>query len=336
MRAALLSLLLLMPLLAAPGAEPGTPEISAEVKPAKSTVGSLIEYRVFITGKGVPAPAVAPPERREFVPPPEPGRGKKPGTAGKDDEGEADPASLVPLYVIHSVKKDDRSGKGMTDITVTVQIAFYRPGTWALPDIEIKGEDGVLLGYRAPEVEITPSNKEGEFQEIEPPMELGGNYLRLVLLLLGIAVTGVLAFFFGRYLRRRILGRRAAPVVIPPIETFMREIGELRGEELIESGKIEEFVLGVSMIFRAFLSAQFGFDATEMTSHEIEGKIRKTFTRDLHARCHGDIMGNLNLWDLSKFAEFTPSKERLRGSLEKTIEIARILSGEEGHGLPGV
>ncbi|MBN2077381.1 MAG: hypothetical protein JW838_00350 [Spirochaetes bacterium] len=336
MRAALLSLLLSMPLLAAPAAEPGTPEISASVKPAKGTVGSLIEYRVFITGKGVPALSVAPPEHREFFPPPEPGRGKKPGTTGNDDEGEVDPASLVPLYVIHSVKKDDRSGKGMTDITVTVQMAYYRPGTWALPDIEIKGEDGILLGYRAPEVEIAPSNKEGEFQEIEPPMDLGGNYLRLVLLLLGIAVLGVLAFFIGRHLRKRILERRQAPVIIPPLETFMKEVGELRGEELIEGGRIEEFVLGISMIFRAFLSAQFGFDATEMTSHEIERKIRKAFPRDLHARCHADIMENLNLWDLSKFAEFTPSKERLRGSLAKTVELARILSREEGDGLPGV
>lgn len=310
-------------------AEP--PKIKALVKPEKATVGAILDYRVNVAGMNIGKIEIIPPEKREVYPEPKKDDAPREKT-GEDGNKEEDPAQHVPVYIIHSIKKDDRSDKSMTDITVSMQISFYHPGSWALPDIEIRGADGIAIGYRAPTVEILAVNEKGEFQDIEPPLSLGGNYWRLVLLVLALAVMGIAGFFAFRYVKRVIEERRAAPIVIPPIQIFLSDIEKFKGDRLIDEGKIEEFVFGISMIFRKFLSSQFGFDATDMTTYEIERKIMKVFPRSLYDRHAGDIVQGLNLWDLSKFAEFTPSGDLLRASLAKTIELAKHLSGGTGDG----
>jgi len=323
-------------LLAANGrGEMNAPNIRAAVKPEKATVGSVLEYRVNIAVKGAFPFTIVPPEKREYYPE----KKKEPAVQKKTaagEEKEEDPAHYVPLYVIHSIKKDDRSDKTITDITVSMQISFYRPGTWSLPDVGIKGADGIDIGYKVPTVEIAAVNEKAEFQDIEPPLDLGGNWWRIAFLGLGIIVAAVAAFFAWRYIRKRLEARKGAPVTIPPIEIFLKEIGELNGDRLIDEGKIEEFVFGISMVFRKFLSQQFRFDATDMTTYEIEKKIRRVFPRTLLDAYFDDIMRNFNMWDLSKFAEFTPTKEQLHGSLTATIDLAKKISGETSGVIPRV
>jgi hypothetical protein len=315
--------------------EVNTPNIKAVVKPEKATVGAVLEYRVNIAAKGVSALTILPPEKREYYP-----EKKKEAAAQKKpaagDDKEEDPAQYVPLYVIHSIKKDDRSDRAMTDITVSMQISFYRPGTWSLPEVGIKGADGIAVGYKVPTVEIAPVNEKAEFQEIEPPLELGGNWWRIAVLGLAIIAFAVAAFFAWRYVRKRLEERKRAPVIIPPIEIFLSEIGQFNGDSLIDEGKIEEFVFGISMIFRKFLSLQFRFDATDMTTYEIEKKIRRAFPRNLFDAYFDDIMRGFNMWDLSKFAEFTPTKEQLQASLAATIDLAKNISREINGVIPRV
>ncbi|MBP7738759.1 MAG: DUF4381 domain-containing protein [Spirochaetes bacterium] len=305
--------------------EVNAPKIRATVTPEKATVGTILVYKVTIAGKDLGGITIVPPEKREVFPEKKKAQAipKKEG----EEEAEEDPAQYVPLYVIHSIKKDDRSDKAMTDITVTMQISFYRPGAWQLPDVEIKGSDGIAIGYKTPSVTIGAVNEKGEFEEVEPPLALGGNWWRLVILILVLAVLGVVGFFAWRHIRKRIEERRTAPVIVPPIDIFLKEIEQFNGDRLIEDGRIEDFVFGISMIFRKYLSLQFHFDAAEMTTYEIEKKIKKVFPRNIHDAHAAQIMDGFNLWDLSKFAEFTPSPEHLRASLGKTVDVAKKISG---------
>lgn len=314
--------------------EVNTPKIRATVTPEKATVGTVLDYKVTIAGKGLSGITIDPPEKREVYP--EKKKTPTPPQQEGEEGADEDPAQYVPLYVIHTVKKDDRSDKTMTDITVTVQMSFYRPGTWQLPDFEIKGADGIAIGYKTPAVTVAAVNEKGEYQEIEPPLSLGGNWWRLVILILVLVVLAVAGFFAWRYIRKRIEERRAAPVIVPPIDIFMKEIEQFNGDRLIEEGKIEEFVFGISMIFRKFMSLQFRFDAAEMTTYEIEKKIKKVFPKSIHEAFAARIMESFNLWDLSKFAEFTPSPELLHASLGNTIELAKQIAGEMSGVLPRV
>lgn len=332
MKRALATSLVLLTALAAAAGTGGDegPLVKATVEPGQATVGDVLSYRVNIAGKGLGAIGIVPPEQREYFPPVKKEEKK---TGGDDAE---DPAQYVPLYVIHTIKKYDRSDKTMTDITVTVQISFYRPGKYALPEIDIKGSDGVAIGYKIPEIEVKAVNEKGELQEIEQPLDLGGNYTRLIILCVATTVAAVAGFFLYRYLKKLYDQKKAAPVIIPPIEIFMEEIYQLGGDRLIEEGRIEEFVFGISLIFRKFLSLQFRFDAAEMTSYEIEKKIRKIFPGSLQFRYSDTIMESLNLWDLSKFAEFAPSKEILRGNLERIIALAKNIHEDMSNVAPRV
>ncbi len=314
--------------------EVNAPKIRATVTPEKATVGTILVYKVTVAGKGLGAITIVPPEQREVFPEKKKTQAipKKEGEEGAEE----DPARYVPLYVIHSIKKNDRSDKTMTDITVTMQVSFYRPGTWQLPDLEIRGSDGIAIGYKTPAVTVGAVNEKGEFEEIEPPLALGGNWWRLVILVLLLAVLAVAGFFAWRYIRRRIEERRSAPVIVPPIDIFLKEIEQFNGDRLIEEGMIEEFVFGISMIFRKYLSLQFHFDAAEMTTYDIEKKIKKIFPGNIHDACAAQIMDSFNLWDLSKFAEFTPSPEHLRVSLGRTVDVAKQISGAMGGDTPRV
>lgn len=337
MKTVLASAAAAMLLAAAPeSGEQPAPGIKATVRPEKATVGSLLDYKINITGRGLDGVSIVPPEKREFYLEQKEAKKKEPPEGAEGEQQAEDPAQYVPLYIIHSVKKEDRSDKTMTDIIVTMQMSYYHPGTWQLPDVEIKGADGIAIGYQAPSVQIQAVNEKGEFQEIEPPLRLSGNYWRLAFLLLGLAAFGVAAFFIGRRALALYRERKNAPVIIPPIVTFMKEVERFGGDRLIDEGRTEEFVFGISMIFRSFLSAQFRFDATDMTTYEIEKKIKKVFPRSLYDGCAGDIMRNFNLWDLSKFAEFAPTREQLHASLAETIRLARTISGDTADGVPGI
>jgi len=313
-------------LFGAQGGEAPETAVRASVSARKATVGDLLTYRIRIAGPGLKGVAVSPPQQREFIP-------EEAKPQASDDSGEDDASKLIPLYIIHSIKKEDRSSSDRADISVTMHISFYRPGKHRLPEIEIKGKDGIAIGYKVPEVEIAAVNPKGEFMEIEEPLSLGGNYWRLAFLLLGAALIGAAAFFAWRYARRKLSRAPQQEPALPPIEFFMKGIENLEGERLIEEGRVEEYVFGISMLFRRFLSLQFGFDATEMTTYEIERQIRRIFPRALFDRRYEELMRILNLWDLSKFAEFKPTPEALADNLHATVNLARRLAEEAGDAL---
>jgi hypothetical protein len=309
------------------------PKIQAAVKPDKATVGDPLTYQVTIAGRGLKGISVIPPHEREYYPDNKKTARPKPDEAGGK---ESDPSRFIPLYVIGSIKKNDRSDTGMTDITVTVQMAYFRPGTYTLPQIELRGADGFAIGYKIPTVEIRSVNEKGEFQDIEPPLNLGGNYIRLIFLILGIVAVAIVGFFAFNYIKKLYDRKKSKPSVVPPIEIFLDEIRAFGGDALIDGGRIEEFVFGISMIFRNYLSLQFGFDAAEMTTYEIEKKLRRIFTKSMLDKHFYMIIESLNLWDLSKFAEFTPSRDVLHDNLSKTVTLAKDISGDMSDVAPRV
>ncbi len=301
------------------------PEINATVSPAKATVGDFLEYRVLVRGRDLGRIEIVPPEKRELYPEKETGP-KKPAPDASAD-GDPDPGRHVPIYVIHSMKKNDRSSGAITDIAVNIRISYYHPGRYELPIVEIRGADGIPIAYKLPVAEITETNQKGELQPPEPPLELSGNYWRLVFVGLGLLAAAVAGYFTWRYLVPLVKRLRAAPPV-PPLEAFMKDIEAFAGHELIAAGRIEEYVFGISMIFRRFLSRGYGLDAEEMTSNEAEAALRRAAPESY--RAHQEAISRcFMLWDISKFAEFTPDEASLRENLEQTIRLAHDLAPED-------
>lgn len=298
------------------------PEITAKADKKTATVGETIIYTVRVSAAGPDAAAASAPEEGEYYPPAD-----KDSAKNKDKKNEADGQTssdtAVPLYTVYKSAVE----KGEAGLFIAVNIAYYRPGSYSLPEIEIKGADGVKIGYAPPSIEIKELNPEAQFEEIEPPMELSGNMYRLIFVILAAAALGALILYLiKRYAARKAESEKNAPPV-PPYEIFIRELEKLDPENLIKESRVEEYAFGLSIIFRRYISALYKFDASEMTSDEILTLLKKGFRRET-SRAFSDIESAFMLWDLAKYAEFSPTEETLKLNLEAARSAARKISRE--------
>ncbi|MCL1910984.1 MAG: hypothetical protein FWG13_02120 [Leptospirales bacterium] len=274
-------------------------KIDAAVNPASASVGSNIEYTVNIAGDDLNGVETELPEKRELY--------------------LEDASKEVPVYIINSAAKDSSQGL----IAIKITISFYRPGTWALPEIKIYGSDKIRVGYNVPNIDIMAVNEQGEFVELEEPLDMGVNYRKFFLIFAALTALGLFAFWLLRRLRKQ-----KAKIVPPedPFDLFTRELDAIGGNKLIYEGKIDEYAFGISIIFRRFLSRRFGFDAAEMTTGEIRGSLSKALRSREHAALLDDIIKQFDLWDLSKFAEFTPDESVMLQSHDDVIRTALRLA----------
>ncbi len=294
--------------------------LQGTVSPEKSTVGATVTYTLKISGFDPSSVKITPPEKKIAFPEQKPV--DKKSEKGSDRELRE---SAVPLYVISSAKRDDGESGGVNNIIVTLTLIYYRTGVHTLPEIKITGADGKSIGYKVPTVTIEELNGDGNFEEIEPPVSLSGNYYRIIWVVVALLVACAAGVFLFRYLKNRKKPDVSAPAV-PPIDIFLAEVDSLKLRELIESGRINEYVFDISIIFRRFLSATLRFDAAEMTTDEISSAIKKYMPAEIYSLYGGEIIDNMRLWDYSKFAEFTPSVELLLRNLDATVATAKKIS----------
>ena len=305
--------------------------IKATVNPEKGSVGTVFRYTVAVAGSDLKELKIELPQKR-IIFPEEKKPEKKDGSVKKGDE--PDGAASVPLFIIHRALKDDALSDGGGQISVILELSGYRPGKHTLPEISIKDSSGISIGYKLPAVEITPSNAGGQLEDIEAPLDLSGNYTRLILLILGVIALTLGGVFLYRYIKRRRTVVPEPERSIPPIEKFLKEVQDLDLSGRITRGEINEYVFSVSILFRRYLSSLYGFDAAEMTTDEISRRLKRYMQGEGLSDFSGDIIKSMHLWDLSKFAEFSPSSELLLENLESTIGIAKKISsfGEETDG----
>ena len=68
MRAGIITLMAIIITASVMGGEVNAPKIKATVTPEKATVGTVLDYRVNVAGKGLGAITIVPPEKREVYP----------------------------------------------------------------------------------------------------------------------------------------------------------------------------------------------------------------------------------------------------------------------------
>lgn len=297
------------------------PTVHASVKPLKATVGSPLEYTIEIRGKDPSGIEILVPEKKSYLP-------EKPAGKPEAKKGGELPAESVPLYIVHDTKSSE-SAKGKNKIkALAIELAYYRPGRHRLPQIELRDAEGVGIGYQIPEVEITPTNEKGEFQEIEPPLELGGNYLRLFMVLASCVLLAALCIGAFVFIKRRREGLAVPVVETPPLDVFLNEMRDLRARLSSDKSGIEAYALPASAAFRRFIGKMFGFDAMEMTSAEIVAACLDHSARMRYGEGSQELRDAMELWDLAKFAEFAPTRETILSHMDSVEKLARRLARE--------
>ena len=292
--------------------------VEARVMPGKATVGAVLEYYVLLTGPASGSFDLLLPQERAYFKP-------------EKDEGEtSESADSVPLYIIGSASRKD-SGQGEESVSeIKIEITYYRPGIYTLPGFKIKDRSGIELSYQTPEVEIAAINPEGGFTDIESPLDLSGNYRRVLYLVVAALILGGALFFLYRVIKSRQKDGDESVLPVPPIDAFLAGIKEMNAPSLIAGGDVKSYVFAVSLLFRRYISALYSFDAAEMTTEEISRKLGHVMLQEDLKIFRNEIVDIMSFWDLSKFAEFAPSEELLLNNFESTVALAHRLNHKRG------
>ncbi len=298
-----LLLLLLMPAAGYPAPEP---PLEVKLDKQETTVGEPVRCRLILEN------GIADEFRFDY--------GEKRVHYPDEHLDDSDPARHLPLYEISEVNHD--SDKGI----VIIEVRFFRPGTWSfpLPVMTLRGES---LELEEPSLTVKSVNRKGEFADIEPSMELSGNYTRLILLVIAIVVILALTVFLVYWIRKKRKEKKEPAV--PPFRRFQEDVERIAPERLIENDDVEKYAVALSTAFRRYVSALGSIDAMELTTDELELRLQDPEGRFISPRYREQIIREMRLWDLAKFAEFTPDREALQENLRNILRLARNINRED-------
>ncbi len=299
-------------------------KISAAVMPEQVYAGQTVEYRIDLEGNRLSELEIELPEPGKIFPD-QVKKDSSQAASGKEVP-EQDP---VPLFVIESSAED--CGQAVSHQTeekrsFAVKISCYRPGIWKLPELKISGSDGIVTGYKIPEIRVNAVNPEGSFAEIEPPLMPENSYFRLILLVLGAAALAAAAVILILCFRKK--SKKVLLAEVHPLEDFLMEAEKIRAGCLTEKFIPAEYCFDISMAFRRLLSFVMKADTVEMTTDEISRILKKKFHGNEETQ---QIMALFELWDLSKFAEFSPSEDTMLAGHDTAVRTARRLWRDYGN-----
>ncbi|MFA5519929.1 MAG: hypothetical protein WDA74_11800, partial [Spirochaetota bacterium] len=156
---------------------------------------------------------------------------------------------------------------------------------------------------------------------------LSGNYTRLYLLILAVLISGILIYFLIKFFRnKKAKDTKEEIPLLSPLELFMADLKRIDCLKLISDGEVKEYIFTISILFRKYISALYEFDAAEMTTEEISRILDSVMPAYYYRQYNKEIIDTMNFWDLSKFAEFSPSNELLINNYNSILSVAQKLS----------
>jgi hypothetical protein len=309
----------------------GTPRapVYATVTPDRCTIGTPVEYRLAVSGIRDGGVKIELPPKGTRFPGPE-ARDPHMKTAVSAGGVKSKEATHLPLCVVREAsfgKEED----GTEARVAIVTLAFLRTGSFELPEITVKGADGVQIGYVLPRITVEPVNPSNEFQEIGPPREFGGNYTRICLLGALALVLIVAGIFAWRRYRHGIPVYDAEVIPEAPLDIFLETLAALKAARLDEKGSGKEIAVEIHDALRGFVGAQCGMDAMEMTGTEMLAALKACAPEGTELERLAEC---LDLWELAKFAEFEAPAGALTRSLDGAEAVARAIAGRWRGGRP--
>jgi hypothetical protein len=151
-----------------------------------------------------------------------------------------------------------------------------------------------------------------DIREVKPPLPVGGNWLWIGLLVAGVLLAALAAFFWFR-LRRR--ATQQPEIQIPP-HIVARD--RLRAA-LALIGQPGPFCVEVSQIIRVYLEQQFNLRAPERTTDEFLVELQDSSLLGLDQK--RTLADFLMRCDLVKFARYEPGEPELRSLYDAAVRL---------------
>ncbi|MCB9557271.1 MAG: hypothetical protein H6707_14275 [Deltaproteobacteria bacterium] len=240
---------------------------------------------------------------------------------------ELDP--FVELGRQSQIKRRETPGKlPRSEQVFEVSVAVYKLGEQTLPPIELTalnpGGDMATIKTTAVPIRIVssmPNEPQPKLKETAPPVSVFEDRLWPIYLICGLALLGltvICTLLIAKRIRQRREALKPPPPPIPPEITARAALAALPVEELLAAGEYKELYLNISEIMRAYIGARHGFDALEMTTEEIDGRLAAAMSdAALRARC-------TQLWtdcDLVKFARVRPQSDDVGQTIAEAHQI---------------
>jgi hypothetical protein len=186
-------------------------------------------------------------------------------------------------------------------------ITIYAAGKIDIPRLDIKyklkgSQDWVARKTAAIPVDVRsvlPKELPADIKDIKGP----ASYFELNWFLIAGALSAVIVLIIAIVIIRKIRARK--PIRLPH-ETALEELEAARSQ-LINSGDVKEYFVGVSDCIRRYIERVFSLKAPEMTSEEFLNSLRDSAKLTI---THKDLLkGFMNACDLVKFAKYKPTGE---------------------------
>jgi len=207
------------------------------------------------------------------------------------------------------------------------RLTALKSGVWKLPARTLKlKQDGQEISLTVPsilyEAQPLPEGTMPKIDDLEDPVSpvsLLRSKFRWWIGLVGLAAVAMIAFFLWYY---RTAARKPVPAapMLPPWETALRRLEELRRRNWPILGKVELYYVDLSAILRYYIQDRFGINAPDMTTQECVEAMRSAGLDSTGIQKLEDLLRH---FDRVKFAGLVPGVPEMEARLEAAAEFVR-------------
>ncbi|MDP8231612.1 MAG: hypothetical protein P9L91_02965 [Candidatus Zophobacter franzmannii] len=174
--------------------------------------------------------------------------------------------------------------------------------------------------------------------DISEPVTVRLNFWDYLLIISSIALLVLIIWGITKIPRKDVNKPKyeKPEVIIPAWKTALESLEELKSKQLIEKGDYLSYYFELSSILRWFIEDNFGINAAEMTTYEINDALS-----DLEVEVRPEIKNYLLNCDMKKYAKQIPTMEEADSSYYwlhkyltevKQIELSKIEDSESKEG----
>lgn len=241
-------------------------------------------------------------------------------------KGLMDSVDVVSPWLIDTVKvHGSRKSPSAYDIDVSMVLTSFEEGRRDLVPLAVgrSGPDGRVdtLVFDPQSIEFftmpvdTATYRIHDIRgQIRYPLTFA-ELLPYVALVWGIAIVAILVWIL---LSRKKAASEEAAYKDPPYVVALRKLDHFRSNKYWAPEKQKAYYSGITDALREYIAARFGFDAMEMTTAEIFGRLRHT---DVPADLYEEMKTLFETADYVKFAKAFASDEENAVALPSAVRF---------------
>ncbi len=221
------------------------------------------------------------------------------------------------------------NGGQRMELTKRYTITSFDSALYALPPFEVTVDGAKVLskGSVGLKVNTIPVDTVHVDQIRAPhgvvnqPFEWEWKRLALVLSIWAFAALALLAWI--RYTDPRLITRKV--VIHPPVPAHITALSNIQKMEAEKNdADLKEYYMELTNTLRRYIQQRFGFNAREMTTSEIIGKL----TLSHNKQALNELKEVLTQADLVKFAKLAPSKDDRNHNLMQALDYVQSTKPE--------